>query len=232
MFVEASRWIRSALEAIDLPPGSAVLDLGSSTLHYRTVEQPHVDGNVFAPLRERGAEVVHVDVKDAPGVDVVCDIDRADLDLVAELGRRFELVVCGGLLPCVSDPGHAIAAARDAVAGGGWLLATIPGSYRRTLDPQDNLWRPTPGELAAAIGGADGFEIPRADSVRVDDRRYYRGLLSRASWVPVAGRWLPLPGASESIRRLVPRWRWRESCVLARRASGEGSTPPPDRGAP
>jgi hypothetical protein len=75
--VETAAWTRAALEAIDLPPGSRALDIGSSTLHYRTVEQPHIDEQVMAPLRARGVEIVYLDAKDAPGVDVVYDLEQA-----------------------------------------------------------------------------------------------------------------------------------------------------------
>jgi hypothetical protein len=75
-------------------------------------------------------------------------------------------------------------------------------------------------DLAAELGsGAPPHRTcALTSSVRIDDDRYYRGLLSRPRRVPVGGRfWCPLPGGSDRLRRRVPRWRWRESCVLARR---------------
>ena len=57
--------------------------------------------------------------------------------------------------------------------------------------------RLTPEELAGAFERR-GLERVRAESVRIDDPRYYRGVLSRPSWIPVRTRWwLPLPGMSE-----------------------------------
>jgi hypothetical protein len=54
--------------------------------------------------------------------------------------------------------------------------------------------------------------------VRIDDSRYYHGLRSRPSWVPVLGRfWLPLPGVTDRARLRIPALRWRHSCVLMRR---------------
>ncbi|MEZ5156074.1 MAG: hypothetical protein R2718_08205 [Solirubrobacterales bacterium] len=44
---------------------------------------------------------------------------------------------------------------------------------------------------------------------------YYKGFISRASVVPVGGRWVPLPGGSEQLRRLIKAWRWQETCVIA-----------------
>ena len=67
MHVETAAWTRAALAGIDLPAGSRTLDIGSSTLHFRTVEQPHIEREVLAPLRARGARIVHLDAKPAPG---------------------------------------------------------------------------------------------------------------------------------------------------------------------
>ena len=83
MHVETAAWTRAALAEIELPPGGRALDVGSSTLHYRTVEQPHIEEQVMAPLRARGVEIVHLDAKPAPGVDVVCDLGTADEGLAA-----------------------------------------------------------------------------------------------------------------------------------------------------
>ena len=73
-------WTRAALaETRALSAGSRALDIGSSTLHYRTVEQPHIEEQVLAPLRARGVDIVHLDAKEAPGVDVVCDLDASPI---------------------------------------------------------------------------------------------------------------------------------------------------------
>ncbi len=114
------------------------------------------------------------------------------------------------------------------VADGGWLLATTPQSYRRTLDPMDNRLRVTPAELIELFDDrGERLEIRDAVAVEIRDDRYYRGLLSHASWVQFgASSWFPLPGVTERIRYRVPRLRWRESCVLLRRPG----TARPDRG--
>lgn len=217
MYVENAAWVRDALAAIPLAEGARAIDAGSSTLHYRTVEQPHVEREVLAPLRERGIRITHLDAKDAEGVDVVEDLDAVGARAAERLGT-FDLVLCLDLLAHVRQPATTLDAVASLVGPGGWLVSTTPGAYRRTPDPHDNGWRPHPGELAAEYARR-GLETVRAESVRIDDDRYYRGLKSRPSRIPVGGRWLPLPGVSERLRRAVPRWRWRESCVLVRRAA-------------
>jgi hypothetical protein len=213
--VETAAWTRAALAGIELP-GDRALDIGSSTLHYRTVEQPHIDDQVLAPLRARGVAIVHLDAKDAPGVDVVCDLDEADAALASRLGEHA-LVLVASLLQHLREPDRAADLAVRTLAPGGYLLAQHPETARRSFDPVDYKLRMTPDELAAMFERR-GLERVRAESVRIADPRYYRGLVSRPSWIPVGGRvWLPLPGVSEQVRLRVPAWRWRQSCVLMRR---------------
>jgi hypothetical protein len=77
--------------------------------------------------------------------------------------------------------------------------------------------RMSPDELAGVFERR-GLERVRAESVRIDDQRYYHGLRSRPSWVPVLGRfWLPLPGVTDRARLRIPAMRWRQSCVVMRR---------------
>jgi SAM-dependent methyltransferase len=216
--VETALWSREVLEEIGLPPGARALDVGSSTLHYRTVEQPHIDDQLMAPLRERGVAITHLDAKRDPGVDVVCDLDRADEGLVSELGE-YDLVLFAAVLHYVRDPDHVLDLVVRFVAPGGHLVAHHPQIARRSYDPVDNKLRLTPDELAKMFERR-GLERRRADSVRIDDGRYYRGLRSRPSWMLVSGRlWFPLPGFSEKVRFLMPGLRWRQSCVVMRRAA-------------
>jgi hypothetical protein len=222
VYVEAALWIRETLEGIELPDGAQVLDAASSTEHYRTVEQPHIEREVLAPLRARGARVIHLDVKRDPGVDIVCDLTDPNLDPHRDIGSGFELVIAADFLYHIprDDLPRAASVLAAVTSPGGYLLVACPESYRRTRDPYDSGYRPTPDQLAGLLLSADPALRPVATgSVRIDDRRRYKGLVSRASSIPWRGRWLPLPGFSEAIRRRIPRLRWRESCALLRKAT-------------
>jgi SAM-dependent methyltransferase len=214
--VETAVWTREALAGLPLV-GDRALDVGSSTLDYRTHEQPHIETEVWAPVRARGVEVVHLDAKSAPGVDVVLDLNAPDDP--PPLGE-FALVVVASVLQYLREPARVARLAASVLPPGGWLVAQHPESARRSYDPLDNGLRMTPPELATLLERA-GFERVRAESVRIDDPRYYRGLVSRPSWTPVrSGRWwIPLPGVTDQARLRIPRLRWRQSCVLMRRAS-------------
>lgn len=219
MYLEEAGWLQRELARLPVEQGDEALNVASSTEHYRTVEQPHNESMVLGPLRERGASIVNLDLKAAPGVDVVCDLLADDLDLAALLGRSFELVLANGLLEHLPEdrvPGI-LAAMQAVVAPGGHLVLTTPFKYRRTEDPVDYGYRPTPQSLVGLLTAAGEFSEVRAELVRIDAPQYYKGVLSRASVVLVGNRWLPLPGASEQLRRLVKPWRWQETCVIVSR---------------
>lgn len=218
MFVEEAAWIARTLAALPLPDGATVLDVGSSTLDYRTSDQPHIERDVVAPLVARGATWRTLDAKDGPGVDLVLDLIADQVALDAVVGRTFPLVLCANLLLHVTDPAAAARALRRLTAPGGHLVVTAPESYRRTNDPLDNGWRPSPSELAEVLTGEDGrFTVAETATVPVDDRRYYRTVTGRPTRQRIGRRWVPLPGAAEAARRVVPALRWRESCVVLRR---------------
>src|SRR5436190_23440563 len=103
VFLEEALWIESALAEREITGGTTVLDIGSSTEDFRTQVQPHIEQHVFAPPRRRGATIVHVDAKEGKGVDVVCDVTDADVDLVAQLGSPFDVVLCCNMLEHVVD---------------------------------------------------------------------------------------------------------------------------------
>lgn len=142
MRVEEAAWIgRQNLS-------SPVLELGSSTLHFRTTSQPHIDQLIHAPLREKGFQVVHADLKSAEGVDIVGDF--ADLDVQERLravGARS--ILCCNLLEHIIDRSAMARLLDSLLEPGGTMIVTVPFSVPFHNDPIDTYFRPTPDELAA-----------------------------------------------------------------------------------
>src|SRR5207237_5775739 len=81
---------------------SPVLNLGSSSDVVREGVQPWIDAEVFCPLRSRGVETFHVDMRELPGVDI-----RADLTVAADVRRLGALgpmaLLCCNLLDHVLE---------------------------------------------------------------------------------------------------------------------------------
>lgn len=187
VFVDESLWIRRALERLPLQHGSSVLDMGSSNQHFRMVVQPHIESNVFAPLRARGAAVLHLDARDEPGVDIV-----ADVTTLQGVDRTFDLVLCANLLEHVVNRDETLANVRRVVAPGGALLVTVPRRYPIHHDPIDTGFRPSTAELVELVGWP---RVLQEELVTIHDPRHY----ARRRWIR---QWL---------------WPWQVACVLVRK---------------
>src|SRR5260370_41026447 len=71
MNILESEWLGQRLASLSSDELFPMLNVGSSTEDYRTVEQPWIDANIFAPLRKRGGKIIHLDIKEGRGVDTV-----------------------------------------------------------------------------------------------------------------------------------------------------------------
>jgi hypothetical protein len=208
MFVEEARWIRRQLESLPLQAGDRVLDIGSSTREFRTVEQPHIEHEIFAPLNARGIHVVHMDAKQDDGVDVVCNIaDPSDVPLGA-LDERFQVVICANLLEHVTDRPAVAARVAQLVAEHGYLVVTVPRVYRYHADPIDTHWRPTPDEVTKLFRSAgSSLELTTSEVLSINDWRYY---------APCHHWWLFPLDCPTLLRYALKTLRWRQSCVVLR----------------
>ncbi len=157
MHVVEAKWIKSVLKDYSKDELSPVLNIGSSTGQFRTVNQPHIDEHIFAPLRERGIEIIHQDIKDAPGVDVVGDL--ADPQFIEKLkSLHFKCIVCTNLLEHLPDPLGFIEILDNLAGSEAHLVMTGPCVYNRHLDPIDNMYRPTAREVSERFSSVEVLE--------------------------------------------------------------------------
>ncbi len=156
MLAAEARWIGERIRGIDLGPEATVLDVGSSSEEFRCLIQPHIDYEIFRPLREAGTRIVHIDARAGAGVDVVADVtDPAAVP--EELRGTGDVVISASMLEHVPERARAIASLRELTKPGGRLIVTAPRRFPRHRDPVDTGFRPTADELAAELG--DGFEV-------------------------------------------------------------------------
>jgi hypothetical protein len=167
---EEAIWLGERLARV--PDGAfPLLNVGSSTAHFRQVAQPWIDRELFAPLAARGAEVVHADLKQEPGVDIAEDFLSPDgLTRLAQVGARS--ILCSNMLEHVADRSLAVAAIKELWPPGGYLLVSCPSAFPYHPDPIDTLYRPSASELIRAFE-SDDVEV--VDSAEVTGRRaaYY-----------------------------------------------------------
>jgi Methyltransferase domain len=196
MFEAEARWLTTALEGFAPERLSPLLNLGSSTLIFREQIQPWTEETLFRPLRARGVEIVHVDMRDEPGIDVRADLtDPSDLPRLQALGPRA--ILCCNLLEHVPEPGRLARHCLDILPSGGLAFVTVPFSYPYHRDPIDTMYRPSPAELAALFGGAE-----LVTSAVIGAGRSYRDDVRRRPWILLRQiARLPFPFVS------VARWR-------------------------
>jgi SAM-dependent methyltransferase len=200
VFVEEATWLRRVLSDLPSGAGARVLDIGSQTLEFRTIVQPHIDREIFAPLRERRAAVAHLDAQAAAGVDIVADITSGQFSL--EPHPPFDIVICANLLEHVRDRAATIRRLEAATAG--HLVVTVPGHFPYHEDPIDTMYRPTERQLAGDVVSIAPTLAPvLTATIQIVDPAWYLSRLSRC-------------------RRLVPRLRWRTSAAVFRRLAPAG----------
>jgi SAM-dependent methyltransferase len=215
-----AQYIGSLLSTLSSEQLSPALNLGSSTLHFRRVAQPHIEKEIFEPLQHRGIKVVHADLKAAEGVDVVGDIyDPAIKQKIKQVDAK--LVICCNIIEHVTDAREFMRICASLIRPGGKLLVTVPYSYPYHPDPIDTYLRPSPEQVATLI---EGFEMSDArvlqDSTYLADLRREKNLpqLLRHFAVHLAKFFWPFSNFSAWKAR-YHRYLWlfrpyKTSCVL------------------
>jgi hypothetical protein len=187
MFEAEARWLRRALDTFPAERLSPLLNLGSSSAEVRETVQPWMQREIFTPLLDRGVEVVHVDKRQALGVDIQIDLtDAADVRRLSAL--RSKALLCCNLLEHVLAPELLARHCLELVPTGGLLFVTVPFSYPHHRDPIDTMYRPSPGELARLFAGArllDGTILGAGVSYRDAVRRRPWLLLRHIARFPV-----------------------------------------------
>ena len=143
-----SQWLGQRLTAIPDDALFPLLNVGSSTLEFRVLTQPYIDQNIFAPLRARGGKIYHLDLKRAPGVDIVGNLlDPVLLDRITNM--QIRAVMISNLLEHVTDRQRLCDAVMKILPAGGYLFVTGPYDYPYHSDPIDTMFRPTIAEMHA-----------------------------------------------------------------------------------
>ena len=204
--IEAARLCQILL---DRPCVSPLLNLGSSTLAHRQSDHPHIERELFEPLRRAGIHVVHSDVKKGAGIDLTGDV--RDPATMRELRTRgFKCVLIANLLEHVGERDEIAAACEEIVGHDGLILATVPHSYPYHADPIDTGFRPSSDELAGLFRRsttllAEALTGPTyAESFQRRGSSEWKELARTALWLPIA--W----ARPRSFASRVHRWLWHD----------------------
>jgi hypothetical protein len=201
---EAIRLREILLSRADASP---LLNLGSSTGAFRERIKPHIERELFAPMRKAGVQVVHSDRKAGEGVDVAGDL--LDPQLIARFkAMGFRCVLLSNVLEHVRDRAGVAAACEEIAGPGGLVLATAPSSYPFHADPIDTGFRPTPGQLAAVFTRSRPVLLEEvsgqtfAEDLEARGAPVWRAALQTIGWTLAAPIW-----PKSSLAR-VHRWFW------------------------
>jgi hypothetical protein len=177
MFEAEATWLDALLRQWALERLSPLLNVGSGTRVYREVVQPWSDERLFRPLRERGVRVIHLDSKDADGVDIRADI-MSDTDLPRLMALRPKAILCCNILEHVLDPAAVARRCIEIVGPGGLIFVTAPFSYPHHRDPIDTMYRPDPQQLAELFSPAVMLK-----GEIVDVHQSYRDQVRQRPWL-------------------------------------------------
>ncbi|MEY2493550.1 MAG: hypothetical protein QOJ45_42 [Verrucomicrobiota bacterium] len=192
---------------LDLPGVSPLLNLGSSTRHFREVTKPHVESELFAPLRKAGIKIVHSDLKEDEGVDFAGDI--LDPEVMRRLkGMGFKCVLLSNLLEHVRNREAVAAACEEIVGPGGFILATVPSSYPYHADPIDTGYRPSPAELATAFKRSEPLITEEVTELTYAEDLKARGLTVGGELMRTFLWSLIFFVRPRSAAARLHRWRW------------------------
>jgi SAM-dependent methyltransferase len=193
MTSEESVWIREVLQEADLTSVNDILDVGSSTKEFRTEIQPYIDKNVFKPLREQNKSIYYLDQKKSKGIDLVYDVDDTSVEAI---GKKYDMVICCNMLEHVHNPWKLASLLVNLVRNNGFLLVTVPQTFRFHPDPLDNRFRPSIIELVSLF---PGLQVIRKATIRVRDR----------------GKYSPL----EFFRYVIPYFNWKVNCLFMKKGN-------------
>jgi len=122
-----------------------IVDIGSGSRADREIIQPHIAAAF------NGHYVFWCDAKASPGVQV-CDITNRASVKQLRCECVGEMVTACSLLEHVTDIDAAIANLVQLTTC--WLVVSVPFQYPEHHCPIDNMWRPSPDELAQRIAAA------------------------------------------------------------------------------
>ena len=125
-----------------------MLNIGSSNKKFREQEQPWIDELLFKPARTKGYSIIHTDIKNDIGVDLVGDL--CSLDFLKKLSEmNIQSVICSNLLEHINNREEISKIISSIVPKNGYLFVTVPYKYPYHCDPIDTMFRPNIQELSS-----------------------------------------------------------------------------------
>lgn len=148
MFREEAKWLANIIYSLNPNSVFPMLNIGSSNKKFREQEQPWIDELLFKPARSKGYSVIHTDIKNDIGVDLVGDL--CNVDFLKQLSEmNIQSVICSNLLEHINNREEISKIISSIVPKNGYLFVTVPYKYPYHCDPIDTMFRPNIQELSS-----------------------------------------------------------------------------------
>lgn len=148
MFREEAKWLANIIYSLNHNSVFPMLNIGSSNKKFREQEQPWIDELLFKPARSKGYSVIHTDIKNDIGVDLVGDL--CNVDFLKQLSEmNIQSVICSNLLEHINNREEISKIISSIVPQSGYLFVTVPYKYPYHCDPIDTMFRPNIQELSS-----------------------------------------------------------------------------------
>ncbi|MGJ5673949.1 MAG: methyltransferase type 11 [Nostochopsis sp.] len=162
MFREEARWLSNIIYSLEPNSVFPMLNIGSSNKKFREQEQPWIDELLFKPAREKEYSVIHTDMKNDVGVDLVGNLcDPVFLHKLSEM--NIKSVLCSNLLEHLTNREEICKIISSIIPKGGYIFVTVPYEYPYHCDPIDTMFRPKIEELSNLFSD---FKIVKGEIVK------------------------------------------------------------------
>jgi len=146
MLIEEAIWIKCQIENHFDQDDFPLLNLGSSTKKFREKDQTYIYDEIFHPLIKKDLKVIHTDIKQLDGVDIVGNINDAKFRQNIK-SLNIKSILCSNLLEHVDNPVEMIESIVEILPLNGKLIISTPFYFPFHKDPIDTLLRPTIEDL-------------------------------------------------------------------------------------
>jgi hypothetical protein len=141
-------WLANIIYSLNPNSVFPMLNIGSSNKKFREQEQPWIDELLFKPAKSKGYSVIHTDIKNDIGVDLVGDL--CNVDFLKQLSdMNIQSVICSNLLEHINNREEISKIISSIVPKNGYLFVTVPYKYPYHCDPIDTMFRPNIQELSS-----------------------------------------------------------------------------------
>ena len=148
MLAEESIWISKKIKEILPERPFPVLNIGSSTLKYRTVTQSFIQKNIFSLFDDEKNQVIHLDMKEDEGIDMVGDLyDEQFRNKIKNL--KPKLILCNNILMYLNNKTRKELAdiLYEILDTNGYLIITNSHVFPPAHDPVESYYRASPKKM-------------------------------------------------------------------------------------